>query len=48
MSLATSLLLWSCAIQQDACVDAATIGKLAGGVIKCDIQEDRYNAVADK
>ena len=38
----------SCAIQHDACVDAATSEKLAGGVGQCDSQEDECNVVAGK
>ena len=36
----------SCAIRHDAYADAATSGKLAGGVGQCYIQEDECDAVA--
>ncbi|KAI4179004.1 MAG: hypothetical protein L6R41_008091 [Letrouitia leprolyta] len=36
----------SCAIQHNACADAANSGKLAGGVGQCDAQEKECNAAA--
>ncbi|KAI4199069.1 MAG: hypothetical protein LQ350_004891 [Teloschistes chrysophthalmus] len=38
----------SCAIQHNACADAANSGKLSGGVAQCDTQETACNAAAKK